>query len=71
MISKNIQLKAQIVKQAISSVRKDRKVDGVSLLAISRELNVDFSEIAKYYTSMEEIFLEQQKQNWKSKDTST
>ena len=66
MISKDIQLKDKIVKQAISSVRKDRKVDGVSLLAISKELNVDFSEIAKYYTSMEDIFLEQQKKNWKS-----
>ena len=52
MNSKDTQLKDKIVKQAISSVRKDRKVDGVSLLAISRELNVDFSEIAKYYTSM-------------------
>ena len=66
MISKDIQLKDKIVKQAISSVRKDHKVDEVSLLAISKELNVDFSEITKYYTSMEEIFLEQQKKNWKS-----
>ena len=66
MISKNIQLKDQIVKQAISSVRKDRKVDGVSLLAISKELNVGFSEITNYYSSMEDIFLEQQKKNWKS-----
>ena len=66
MISKDIQLKDKIVKQAISSVRKDRRVDEVSLLAISKELNVDFSEITKYYTSMEEIFLEQQKKNWKS-----
>ena len=61
-----IQLKNKIVKQAISSVRKDHKVDEVSLLSISKELNVDFSEITKYYTSMEDIFLEQQKKNWKS-----
>ena len=66
MNSKEIRLKDKIVKQAISSVRKDRKVDGVSLLAISKELNVDFSEVTKYYTSMEDIFLEQQKKNWKS-----
>ena len=66
MISKDIKLKDKIVKQAVSSVRKDHKVDEVSLLAISKELNVDFSEIAKYYTSMEDIFLEQQKKNWKS-----
>jgi len=64
--NKEIQLKNKIVKQAISSVRKDHKVDEVSLLSISKELNVDFSEITKYYTSMEDIFLEQQKKNWKS-----
>ena len=66
MNSKDIQLKDKIVKQAISSVRKDHKVDEVSLLAISKELNVDFSEITNYYASMEDIFLEQQKKNWKS-----
>ena len=66
MNSKDIKLKDKIVKQAISSVRKDHKVDEVSLLAISKELNVDFSEITNYYSSMEDIFLEQQKKNWKS-----
>ena len=66
MKNKKIQLKNKIVKQAISSVRKDHRVDEVSLLSISKELNVDFSEITKYYTSMEDIFLEQQKKNWKS-----
>ena len=66
MNSKDIQLKDKIVKQAISSVRKDHKVDVVSLLAISKELQVDFSEVTKYYTSMEDIFLEQQKKDWKS-----
>ena len=66
MSRKEIELKDKIVKQAISSVRKDRKVDVMSLLAISKELNVDFSEVTKYYTSMEDIFLEQQKKNWKS-----
>ena len=66
MNSKDIQLKDKIVQQAIRSVRKDHKVDEVSLLAISKELNVDFSEVTKYYTSMEDIFLDQQKKNWKS-----
>jgi len=66
MTSEKTELKVRIVKQAISSVRKNHKVDEVSLLAISKELGVEFSEITKYFTSMEEIFLEQQKQNWKS-----
>ena len=66
MSRKEIELKDKIVKQAISSVRKDRRVDVMSLLAISKELNVNFSEVTKYYTSIEDIFLEQQKKNWKS-----
>ena len=66
MKNKETKLKNKIVKQAISSVRRDHKVDVVSLLSISKELNVDFSEVTKYYTSMEDIFLEQQKKNWKS-----
>ena len=66
MKHKDIQLKDKIVTQAIRLVRKDHKVDEVSLLAISKELNVDFSEITDYYSSMEDIFLEQQKKNWKS-----
>ena len=66
MKNKETKLKNKIVKQAISSVRRDHKVDAVSLLSISKELNVDFSIITKYYTSMEDIFLEQQKKNWKS-----
>ena len=66
MSRKEIELKDKIVKQAINSVRKDRKVDVVSLLAISKELNVDFYEVTKYYISMEDIFLEQQKKDWKS-----
>ena len=66
MKNKETKLKNKIVKQAISSVRRDHKVDVVSLLSISKELNVDFSIITKYYTSMEDIFLEQQKKNWKS-----
>jgi len=66
MTSEKTKLKDRIVRQAISSVRKNHKVDEFSLLSISKELGVEFSEITKYFTSMEEIFLEQQKQNWKS-----
>ena len=66
MASEKAKLKDRIVRQAISSVRKNHKVDEVSLLAISKELGVEFSEITKYFTTMEDIFLEQQKQNWKS-----
>ena len=65
MTGEETQLKDKIVKQAIRSVRKDKKVDAVSLLSLSRELNVEFLEVTKYYASMEDIFLDQQKDNWK------
>ena len=65
MTDKEIQLKDKIVQQAIKSVRRDKKVDVVSLLSISKELSVEFSEITKYYSSMEDIFSLQQKDNWK------
>ena len=66
MTDKEIQLKDKIVQQAIKSVRRDKKVDVVSLLSISKELSVEFSEITKYFSSMEDIFLLQQKDNWKT-----
>ena len=65
MTGEETQLKDKIVKQAIRSVRKDKKVDEVSLLSLSRELDVEFLEVTKYYASMEDIFLDQQKDNWK------
>ena len=65
MTGKETQLKDKIVKQAIRSVRKNKKVDAVSLLSLSRELDVEFLEVTKYYASMEDIFLDQQKDNWK------
>tara|TARA_B100001245_G_C22678541_1_gene331787 strand:- start:12 stop:596 length:585 start_codon:yes stop_codon:yes gene_type:complete len=66
MTSEKTKLKDRIVRQAINSVRKNHKVDEVSLLNISKELGVEFSDITKYFSSMEDIFLEQQKKNWKS-----
>ena len=66
MVIKETELKHKIVKQAVNSVRKDRKVDEVSLLAISKELNIEFSELTKYFNSMEDLFLDLQKRDWKS-----
>ena len=66
MLKKEIKLKDKIVKQAIRTVRRSKKVDEINLLSISKELEVDFSEITKYYSSMEDIFLEEQKRNWKN-----
>jgi len=63
--NKEKQLKDKIVKQAIQSFRKNKKVDEFSLLSLSKELDVDFLDLTKFYASMEDIFLDQQKKNWK------
>ena len=39
MTDKEIQLKDKIVQQAIKSVRRDKKVDVVSLLSISKAVS--------------------------------
>ena len=65
MKNKEKQLKDKIVKQAIQSFRKNKKVDEFSLLSLSKELDVDFLDLTKFYASMEGIFLDQQKDNWK------
>ena len=65
MKNKEKQLKDKIVKQAIQSFRKNKKVDEFSLLSLSKELDVDFLVLTKFYASMEDIFLDQQKKNWK------
>ena len=65
MKNKEKQLKDKIVKQAIQSFRKNKKVDEFSLLSLSKELDVDFLDLTKFYGSMEGIFLDQQKDNWK------
>ena len=64
-MSEESQLKDRIVQKAVQSVKKNKKFDQISLLAIAKELNVDFSEVTKYYGSIEDIFLHQQKRNWK------
>ena len=65
MKNKEKQLKDKIVKQAIQSFRKNKKVDEFSLLSLSKELDVDFLDLTKFYGSMEGIFLDEQKKNWK------
>ena len=64
MVEEN-QLKDRIVQKAVQSVKRNKKFDQVSLAAIAKELKVDFSEVRKYYESIEDIFLHQQKRNWK------
>ena len=64
-VTEENQLKDRIVSKAVQSVKRDRKVDRVSFLAIANELNVDIAEVTKYYKSIEDVFLHKQKKSWK------
>ena len=46
-MSEESQLKDRIVQKAVQSVNKNKKFDQISLIAIAKELNVDFSEVTK------------------------
>ena len=69
-VTEENQLKDRIVSKAVQSVKRDRKVDRVSFLSIANELNVDIAEVTKYYKSIEDVFLHQQKKSWKLKEMS-
>ena len=62
MITKSqTKLRERIIQEGVSSVRRLRKIDEIHLLTISKELDIDYSEVTKYYSSMEDIFYLQQK----------
>ena len=67
MITKSqTKLRERIIQEGVSSVRRLRKIDEIHLLTISKELDIDYSEVTKYYSSMEDIFYLQQKKNWRA-----
>ena len=67
MITKQkTKLRDRIIKEGISSVRRLQKIDEIHFLTISKELGIDYSEVTKYYASMEDIFHLQQIKNWKA-----
>jgi len=67
MITKQkTKLRDRIIKEGIYSVRRLRKIDEIHFLTISKELGIDYSEVTKYYASMEDIFHLQQIKNWKA-----
>ena len=59
-------LKDKVVNKAISSLRKNKRIEQVSIPAIAAELNVSIEEISSFYTSTEDIFLEAQRKDWES-----
>ena len=63
---KQKKLREKIIKEGVSAVRRLRKIDEIHLLTISKELDLDYSEVTNFYSSMEDIFHIQQKKNWKT-----
>ena len=59
-------LKDKVVNKAISSLRKNKRIEQVSIPAIAAELDVSIEEISSFYTSTEDIFLEAQRKDWES-----
>ena len=59
-------LKDKVVNKAISSLRKNKRIEQVSIPAIAAELDVSIEEISSFYTTTEDIFLEAQKKDWES-----
>ena len=51
-------LKDKVVKRAVNSLRKSKRIEQLSFVAIANELNVRVDEIQAFYTSTEDIFLE-------------
>jgi len=59
-------LKDKVVNRAISSLRKNKRIEQVSIPAIAAELDVSIEEISSFYTTTEDIFLEAQRKDWES-----
>ena len=66
MNTSTINLKDKVVKRAVNSLRKSKRIEQLSFVAIANELNVRVDEIQAFYTTTEDIFLEAQKKDWES-----
>ena len=51
-------LKDKVVNKAVSSLRKNKRIEQLSFAAIAKELGVSIEEIRHFYGSTEDIFLE-------------
>ena len=59
-------LKDKVVNRAVSSLRKNKRIEQISFVAIAKELDVGIDEITSFYTTTEDIFLQAQKKDWAS-----
>ena len=54
-------LRDKVVKGAVNSLRRSKRIEQISFAAIAKELGVGIDEIQSFYTSTEDIFLKAQK----------
>ena len=66
MTNTPLKIKDRVVKRAVNTLRKDKRVEAVNLSAIANELGVTLEELQTYYSSEEDIFLKAQKKDWDS-----
>lgn len=59
-------LKDKVVNRAVSSLRKNKRIEQISFAAIAKELDVGINEITSFYSTTEDIFLQAQKKDWES-----
>jgi hypothetical protein len=57
-------LRDKVVKGAVNSLRRSKRIEQISFAAIAKELGVGIDEIQSFYTSTEDIFLKAQKKDW-------
>ena len=59
-------LRQKVINSAIRSLRRNKRVERISLVQIANELNVSLEDLQNYYISVEDIFLKAQKKDWES-----
>ena len=59
-------LKDKVVSRAVNSLRRNKRIEQISLAAIAKELGTTIDEISSFYTTTEDIFLEAQKKDWET-----
>ena len=65
MVRKSTIIRDKILAKTIASLRKDRRVERISIPLIAKELGIEPSEALEYFSSVEDMFLKQQQISWK------
>ena len=65
MVRKSTIVRDKILAKTIASLRKDRRVERISIPLIAKDLGIEPSEALKYFSSVEDMFLKQQQTSWK------